>query len=542
MYLSIPLRILNLKRTTVLRNLLPYTKPVRYSAVGLGILSLLGIPVGLISPRFFQILVDEVLTAGETNKFVLVVVGLISVYLIRLLFDSLGLYFGNRLSNNFSLPLRKKIFDKISRIPYRKYETNEIGDLKMRVMDDVDCIGGFIREQIVDLAISVLTTVLTVVIAFLINPAMTAFCLAVMPLVFLINHAIGKGTRAVNEDIRKKNEEYNTSTHGSLTYWREIKAQSAENTFIARFEGFREQLARLGYRWIRFWAFGEVFGDFKANYLTKVLVYVIGAFFVMRGRLSVGVVLMFGEYFAMLFGALDSINGKQVALKVNSPYYERVFDTLSWSEESCSNSDFDGVKVSNLSFGYSDEPVLKDVNFEVSPGEKVAIMGESGCGKSTLAKILAGLYSPDEAENCQLSTVHCQLVSQDPFVFNMSIRGNLRIANAEAGDDELREALSNAAILDFVDAQPEGLDTIIGEGGVKLSGGQRQRLCIARALLAQPKLLILDEATSALDMESEAAVIDNLSADMTVIIISHRPELTAKCDRKYVMKDGRLYG
>ena len=528
-----------MKRRTVLKHLLPYAKPVRYSAIGFGILSLLGLPIGLISPRFFQILVDDVLTAGKTDRFVIVIVGLLSVYLIRLLLDGLGLYFGNRLANNFTLPLKAKIYEKLTKTPYRKYEQTEIGDLKMRAMDDVDCIGGFIREQIVDLTIAVLTAILSVVISLLINPAMTAFCLAVMPLVFLINHVIGKGTRAVNEDIRKKNEEYGTSTHGSLTYWREIKAQTAENTFIARFMTFRQQLNQLGYRWIRFWAFGEVFGDFKANYLTKVLVYVIGAFFVMRGRLTVGAVLMFGEYFAMLFGALDSINGKQVALKVNSPYYERVFDTLNWDEECNHNSEYDGVKSTNISFGYSGEPVLKDVDFKVCLGEKVAIMGESGCGKSTFAKILAGLYQPNSGEVfVPNQTILC---AQDPFVFNMSIEDNLKIANTDATDDELRKTLSDADILDFVDTLPEKLGTIVGESGVKLSGGQKQRLCIARALLSKPELLILDEATSALDALSEASVIDNLPSEMTVIIISHRPELAAKCDRQYIMKDGELY-
>ena len=550
---------MKINRFRVLKQIKSYTKPLKGSIFMLILISAAAIPVALISPRFFQILIDEVLAKRKMDKFGIVVLGLPGVYAIRFILDGGNLFFGNRLLNKFTLKLRANVFRKYSAAPYAFLEQKDVGDLKMRVMDDVDSLGSFVKDQVVDYTFFVLMIGFSLYMCMQVNWRMTLYCLGVIPLVFLTNWLIGRGTKKVNEEMRRVNEEYYTSTHNSLQFWREIKAQNAEQTFIDRFKNYRQILARLGLRSIRYWAFSEIFNDFKANYLTRVLVYIIGAFFVIRGELTVGVLMMFAEYFSMLFGSLDAVNSKNVALRVNAPYYMRVFETLSFPEtgdEEKQKIEISGdITVRNLDFGYREgQSVLDSVDFTVRHGDYIAVIGKTGCGKTTLAKLLLGLYQPKTGEICyngvpltDINKVNLYsqigVVMQDSFLFDMTIRENLMLARADADEKDLHTACARANILNFIKSLPDGLDTVIGERGVKLSGGQKQRLCIARALLKQPKIIIFDEATSALDRESEDIIntsINEIARDTTVIVIAHKPATVLRARRVVVMEDGKI--
>lgn len=550
---------MKISRSSVLRRIRPYLWDSRWPAILLLLTGLAAVPVGLISPRFIQILVDDVMRRRMFSLFGVVAAGMLSVYAIRTLLGALNLFGGNRLLNRFTWRLRMEIWEKYNRLPFSSLEKMEIGDLKMRIMDDVDCLGGFLKEQVVDFLVALLTAGITLTLLLVIEPLMTLLCLLTIPFVFFINFLIGNGTRKVNEDIRDINETYYTSTHESLQFWKEIKAQSVEPAIIKRFHRFREKLAALGYRWIRFWLFSEVFGDFKANYLTKVLVYIIGAFFVLQGKMTVGSVIMFGEYFSMLFSSLDSINAKNVALRVNAPYYTRIFETLTMkaeSEEDKMDTSVEGnMDISHVSFGYTEgRKILRDISLSVEKGDYMAIVGHSGCGKTTLAKLLLGVYPPDEGliflngnsiADISKKSLYARIgvVMQDSYLFDMSIRDNLRLARENAADDELLLACRRADIADFVLSLPAGLDTLIGEGGVKLSGGQKQRLVIAQALLKEPAILIFDEATNSLDQESENIIhqsINALACDTTVLVVSHKPATILRARRVAVMREGQI--
>ncbi len=548
---------MKLNRFDILRQIKQYAWPVKGSIAALILTSAAAIPVSLVSPVFFQILLDEVMTQYNIESFSTVVLGLLSVYLMRFILDGSALFFGNRLLNTFTFSLRKDVLRKIRRTPFSFLEKKETGDLKMRLMDDVDCLGNFIREQVVDYLFGILMIVFTLYATLRIDVKMTLYCVAVIPLVFLVNYLIGRGTRKVNEEIRQVNEKYYSSTHSSLQFWREIKAQNTEEAFIERFVRFRRKLAKLGLRSIRYWAYTEVFNDFKANYLTKVLVYIIGAFFLIRGELTVGVLIMYAEYFSMLFSALDSVNSKRAALKINAPYYQRIFETLSFPEEEDESRievNISGrVAIRDLCFGYQEgKEVLHHVDLTVDPGDYIAVIGKTGCGKTTLAKLLLGLYTPQEGEitfdGINLQDI-CRenfyeqigVVMQDSYLFNISIRENLLLYKENATEEELSSACRKANIYDFIAGLPEGYDSIIGERGVKLSGGQKQRLAIAGALLKSPKLIIFDEATSSLDRESEEIIhhsINEISKDTTVIVITHKPAAVLRARKIVAMEDG----
>lgn len=195
--------------------------------------------------------------------------------------------------------MRTDIWNAYQRLPLATFEKEKPGDWKMRLMDDVDSLGSFIKDQVVDYLFHIVTIAVTLVLTLRMSWLMTLLCSLTVPLVFLLNAWIGRGTGKVNEDIRNVSQNYASFTHDSLQYWKEIKIQHAEETFIGRYRIYRKRLADLGYRWIRYWLYAEIFNDFKANYLTKVLVYIIGSFFVIRGQITVGQLILFGEYFSL---------------------------------------------------------------------------------------------------------------------------------------------------------------------------------------------------------------------------------------------------
>lgn len=547
------------QRLYVLRNIKQYIHPIRWSVTALVILSLISLPISLISPRFFQILVDEVMYQKNGSIFWVVVLGMLSIFILRLILDSISLKLNNRVHNSFVYQLRKAVFDKYKKTPVSFIEKKEVGELKMRMMDDIDVLGNFIGDQIVSYIYGILLLLFTIVASVGISWQMMLFCFMILPIVFIVDSLIGNGTRRINERIRDANSKYYTSTYNSLQFWREIKSQGSEQLFIERFNGFRAVLAKLGVKSIRFWAYREVFSDFKSNYLTKVLVYIIGAFFVVKNQISVGTLIMFSEYFSILFSSLESLNTKRIALKTNEPYYKRVFDTFSFPEESKDTFDLKtlkkGIRLNNVGFSYTEKaPVLKEISLEINKGDYVAIVGKTGCGKTTLAKLLLGVYETQSGDifldNINIKNVSREdisnllgVVMQDNYLFNTSIRENLLIANESATEQEMIEACEKANIYDFILEQPKGFDTVIGERGVKLSGGQKQRISIAAALLKKPQVLIFDEATSALDRQSEDIIndaINRISEDVTVIVIAHKPETVLRAKKVVVMEEGRI--
>lgn len=268
---------------------------------------------------------------------------------------------------------------------------------------------------------------------------------------------------------------------------------------------------------------------------------------------------MFSEYFALLFSALDGLNSKRVALRTNSPYYERIFETFSFPEETKEKTEIcnlnDRILVQNMNFSYvKGQPVLKNLNLEIKKGDYIAIVGKTGCGKTTLVKLLMGLYQVNsgkiiydgiDIEQINKNSLYnlIGMVMQDNFLFNMSIRENLLLANENASEDDLVRACKKANIYNFIMSLPNDFDTEIGERGVKLSGGQKQRISIAAALLKNPKILIFDEATSSLDKPSEDVInnaINDISEEITVVVITHKPATALRAKKIVVIEDGEI--
>ena len=390
---------MKLSRIQIVKRFRCFLDRLKLPIVVLVICGLLAIPIALIAPKLFQIFVDDVLSGGNMALFPYIAVGMLLAFGVQLANDAVQLACSNKIQNDFGYALREKIIDKylhVSQPNYSKHSTNE---LKLRVLDDVDKMGNFVREQVVDYFSGFITLLVTAGFCAFLNWRFLLLCLPVIPIMLLVDNCIGRGTQKINNEIRKMNEEYGAFEHNVFTMWKEVKLQCAEESAIYKYCTYRKQLSKLGLVYIRYWMYREVFNDFKANYLTKVFVYIVGAFLAIQGEVTVGEIILFGQYYELLFNATNTITQRAVSFKANQPYYARICETLEWTEEKNETGEHQRnvfpLEFHNVTFSYDGEhQVVENVSFEIFDGDKTVMAGSSGIGKSTIFGLALGLLKP----------------------------------------------------------------------------------------------------------------------------------------------------
>ena len=533
----------------------------KLSIIYLFILSAAALPLSFIFPKLYQILIDDVMGNNQLNKLLIIIIGIVLLYLIQTSVACLKLSQENKLYKEFNIGIRSDIWHNTINMSFSDKEKYSAGDITQRMIDDPEKIGNFVKDQIVDRYYAYFMFTASTILILLIDPLLSIVCSSLIPVLLFINNYIGRKSSEVNEEIRQISNDYYGFTYNSLQYWKEIKVQNAEDSFVNKFTNYRNILSKLGLKSIKYWGYNEVFNDFKSNYLNKVFVYIIGAFFIIYNDLTVGKLIMFAEYYGFCFDSLNTVIIKNNDLKKNNPFYQRIIEMLDHNirDDQRSKHRLKGdITVNNLFFSYGNDQILHNISFSILSGDKVAIIGESGCGKTTLIKNLLGMLTPKQGKikysdkslnEIMLSDLYDQVgvVMQDPFYFNLTILENLRIAMPDASEEQIKKACCCARIYDFIESSEDGFNTVIGENGVKLSGGQKQRLAIAQALLRQPKILFLDEATSALDEQNEREILENIGikySDMTIILISHKPSVIKLMDKRINLTNTKelLYG
>jgi ABC-type multidrug transport system fused ATPase/permease subunit len=534
----------------------------RRKLVALGLLLILfNRLAGLVLPASTKYLVDDVIAKGDIGllyKLLALVGGAVTVqaassYSLTMLLSVEA--------QHLIAQLRTQVQRHVLRLPVRIFDNAKTGELVSRIMEDVQGVRNLVGTGLVQLVGGTITAVVALMFLIRIDAIMTA--LAIVPLAGfgLVSTRAFKTLRPAFRErgaIRAEVTGRLTESLGGIRIIKGFHAVEKEGDI------FHAGVMRL-------------FDNVKTTLTTSSAVTSLGTFFVgsagvlimgYGGRLIVQGQLTLGDLFSftLFLGFLVSpiVQMANIGTQMTEAFagLDRTAELLSWPEEDddprrrVAMPPIQGHLVfEDVHFRYEeDKPVLKGVSFEAEPGTVIALVGSSGSGKSTLAGLAATFLEPDQGRvvvdgidlrEVILSSYREQLglVLQNDFLFDGTIRENLLFARADATDDEIREAARRAHVSEFTDRFPQGLDTVIGERGVKLSGGQRQRATIARAILANPRILILDEATSSLDTESEALIQDSLRdllVGRTTLVIAHRLSTIQRADLILVVEDGRI--
>jgi ABC-type multidrug transport system fused ATPase/permease subunit len=395
---------------------------------------------------------------------------------------------------------------------------------------------------------------------FFLNPTVAAWATLPVPVLALGAWIYSTKGRDRYRNQRDAASDLNALLHDNISGVRQIKAYAAEGDEHARFNRFSDNLRRTTLRMMKWWAIYSPGMSFlrMAGY---VLVLAFGGAAVMRGELTLGDFTKFLLFLSLFYEPIDRLNSLNQMLLSGRAAADRVFEIMDSDEEPNATGGArlpdamrGHVRFENVAFSYQDQPTLRGVTLDAPPGRTIALVGSTGAGKTTVLSLLARFYETSSGvitiDGIPIGTLaksslreRLAYVTQEPFLFNGTVRENLLLARRDAGDADLWSALGAAHAETFVRALPEGLDTNVGERGVKLSGGEKQRLSIARALLKNAPILLLDEATASVDSETERLIqdaLDHLMANRTAFVIAHRLSTIQNADRIYVLEMGEV--
>ena len=460
--------------------------------------------------------------------------------------------------------VRKALYDKMIGMDMSFFEDNRVGELTSRITADVEQLQSAFSISLAEFIRQIVTLVLGVAILSWLTPKLSLIMLATFPLIVVLAMVFGRYIRKMSKRRQEVLAQTNTIVEESFSTFAVVKAFSNELFESARYGKSIDEVVQVSLKYART---RGLFFIFIITVLFGGIFFVLwqGALLVERGEMQVGDLFSFIIYTVFLGGAIASVGNLYTVLVGAVGATERVQEILRKpaelelaGSESVEPVQLKGdIELRNLSFSYASRPgqaVLSDINMRIQAGEQVALVGQSGSGKTTLTKLLMQFYKLTEGEilvdgrsidsyDLRAYRKNLAIVPQEVLLFGGTIRENIMYGDPEAGEDRVLEAARLSHSMEFIEGLPDGLDTIIGERGVKLSGGQRQRIAIARAILKDPAILILDEATSSLDAESEKLVqmaLDELMKGRTSIVIAHRLATIRNVDRIYVMEKGQI--
>jgi subfamily B ATP-binding cassette protein HlyB/CyaB len=515
----------------------------------------------LLTPLFTQVVIDKVLVHKGFTTLHVLAIGMVALAIFDATLGGLRTYLFSHTTNRIDVGLGAQLFRHVLALPLSYFEARRVGDTVARVRE-LEQIRQFLTSHSVTVVLDLFFVVVFLAVMWFYSPMLTVVVMASLPLYALLSIAITPPIRArLNEKFNRgaENQSFLVETISGI---QTVKAMAVEPPLLRKWE---EQLA--GYVRASFRATslitvaGQVAGAIQK--ITTVAVLWVGAYRVINGDLSIGQLIAFNMLSAQVTGpVLRLVNlwqeFQQVGISV-----QRLGDVLNTQPEPAYNpnrttlpSVSGRVAFEEVTFRYRpDSPeVLRKVSFSVPPGKVIGIVGRSGSGKSTIAKLIQRLYVPERGrilvDGVDLAQVdpawlrrQVGVVLQENFLFNRSVRDNIALTDPGLGMEPVIEAAKLAGAHEFILELPDGYDTIVGEHGCSLSGGQRQRIAIARALVANPRILIFDEATSALDYESESVIQQNMGRicqGRTVFIIAHRLSTVRPAHRIYVVEKGEI--
>ncbi len=475
-------------------------------------------------------------------------------------------YFNNYFINCYFYAVKKSVQLEVSRetlrITNQVMNDNSSGVFIERILNDTDTMAD-VFWLIIDYGIQIITNIGILVSIFFLNKV-----LFLLYLIFLITLFFGQ-KYAVNkvQEKRKIMKKYREEASGFISELvrgqKDIKILNSETSFLKKADVIIQNLGDSSFAADRTRAKYNNLMNGSIRDILDFVIVMIGVWFIIQGKLEVATMLVIFSYRGSILNISNYIEQFMEYMKRFTLSAKRVFEIIDgdiFEKEKFGSKHIKKanghIEFKNVTFAYKDANVLKNVSFEIQPNETVSFVGKSGSGKSTIFNLISGLYYPNKG-NVLIDGIpiteldresirgNLSIISQNPYIFNMSIKENFTIIKEDVTDEEIIEACKMACLHDFILTLKDGYDTKVGESGVSLSGGQRQRLAIARALVQKTEIILFDEATSALDNETQAEIqksIQNMQGEYTILIIAHRLSTVINSDRLILIEDGKVAG
>lgn len=517
--------------------------------------------LNLAGPFLMGRAVDQYIVPQDFQGLLYISLIMVGLYFLASFAVFLQNYFMVGISLETVRNLRKDLFAKLQVLPLAFFDSRPHGEIMSRLTNDVDNVNNVLNTCVISVFSSIITLVGSVVMMVYLSPALTLASMVIMPLLFFAARKITGYTREYFSRQQAHLGDLNGFIEETISGQKVIKVFNRGPVCLREFEERNEQLKKAG---IRAQIFSGLIGPLMnlLNNFSFALIAVAGGVLIIKGSISIGVILSFINYARFFTRPLNELANQINLIQSAVAGAERVFEVMdekTESEEDISPAPprrIDGkVVFKNVSFGYKKEtPVLKNISFSASPGQVIALVGPTGAGKTTIINLLARFYDPGQGEifldgrelrGFKRENIRSALgiVLQDTYLFAETVRENIRYGRLEASDEEVEAAARIANAEQFILRLPQGYETILTENGENLSQGQKQLLAIARAVLADPRVLILDEATSSVDTRTEIQIQRAMLALMkgrTSFVIAHRLSTIRNADHILVINNGEI--
>ncbi len=553
--------------------ILSYTRPYPKTVAAATALTLTSIIIGLVEPLMFRSALDQGIHAQNWRVLGIILAGILGLRILALVVSRAQIKTTNYLGQKLLFDLRQELFEHVERLPFSFFDRRPAGKIISRITNDVNHIGNLAASGVINVASQMVSLVGIIAIMMTLHWRMAILSFTTIPFLALVLTKLRWALQSAWGDTRKAVAEINAHLNETIQGLQVIQAFGREEANDVKFDKANRKFFSAYMRAIRldqaFWPLADLVGAAG----TCIVIW-YGAKEYLEGRVTLGLMLAFTNYLGKFWAPISTFSRVWSQILSAMASAERVFGILDLKTEMEESKEIleekaEGpaaeaaimppiqgrVEFDHVTFGYkSREPVLHDVSFTVNPGETIALVGPTGAGKTTIINLLARFYLPTEGrvlvDGYDLMTVDLEsyrkqigMVLQDTFIFSGTIMDNLRFGKLDATQEEIERAVEAVRAKDFIEQMPGGYMAEIKERGTNLSSGQRQLLAFARAILANPRILILDEATSSIDPETERLIQDAMKILLkgrTSFIIAHRLSTVRAADRIMVIEDGKI--